>query len=47
MDAWMVAIDHGLQLTRKTNDSGRTPLLKYQFGERLRSGIPERAVSCR
>jgi hypothetical protein len=47
MDAWMVAIDHGLQLTRKTNDSGRTQLLKDQLGELLRSGIPERAVPCR
>ncbi len=47
MDEWMVAIDHGLQLTRKTNDSGKTQLLTDQLGELLRSGIPKRAAPCR
>jgi hypothetical protein len=47
MDVRMVAIDRGLLLTRKTNDSGRTQLLKDQLGELLRSGLPERAVPCR
>jgi hypothetical protein len=44
MDVWIVAIDHGLQLARDTNDSAKTQALKQQLEDLLMSGVPERAV---
>ena len=44
MDFWIVAIDHGLQLTRTANDSPETAELKAQLKTLLSAGISQRKV---